>query len=94
VGLSEDAIYQGADVWATTDYRTIFSEMLFKRLHNNKLLEIFPGYTAEEYQPLGIFSGLVPRPIDILTSKVFFESELSRASIELLMKKKQRMGLR
>ena len=62
LGLSEDAIYQGADVTVTTDYRTIFSEMLIKRLHNNKLFEIFPGYTAEEYKPLGIFSGSALNP--------------------------------
>ena len=28
-----------------------------RRLHNNKLGDIFPGFTAEEYKPLGIFAG-------------------------------------
>lgn len=56
-GIAEDDLFQGADVWATTDYRTLFSEMLIKRLHNNSLYEIFPGYTEAEYQPLGVFSG-------------------------------------
>lgn len=62
LGLSEEAIYKGADVWATTDYRTIFSEMLIKRLHSNKLFEIFPGFTKAEYQPLGVFSGSALHP--------------------------------
>ena len=27
-----------------------------RRLHNNRLGDIFPGFTAEEYKPLGIFA--------------------------------------
>lgn len=61
-GLAEEQLFQGADIWATTDYRTVFSECLLKRLHNNKLWQIFPGYTAEEYQPLGVFSGSLVAP--------------------------------
>jgi uncharacterized protein (DUF1501 family) len=40
-GLAEEQLFQDADVWALTDYRTIFSEVLLKRLHNNKLHIIF-----------------------------------------------------
>lgn len=57
LGLHDDFLFQGADVWATTDFRSVFGEMLLKRLHNNKLGDIFPGFTAEEYKPLGVFSG-------------------------------------
>jgi len=57
LGLQEDVLFQGADVWATTDFRSVFGEMLLKRLHNNKLGDIFPGFTANEYKPLGIFAG-------------------------------------
>lgn len=57
LGLEEEALFQGADVWATTDFRSIFGEMLVKRLHNNKLGDIFPGFTAEQYKPPGVFSG-------------------------------------
>jgi uncharacterized protein (DUF1501 family) len=56
-GLAEQDLFQGADVYGTTDYRTLFSEMLIKRLHNNRLYEIFPGFTEQEYQPLGVFNG-------------------------------------
>ena len=61
-GLAEEQLFQGADVWAQTDYRTIFSEVLMKRLHNNQLHVIFPGYTEEEYQPLGVVSGSLVDP--------------------------------
>ena len=56
-GLHEDFLFQGADVRATTDFRSIFGEMLMRRLHNNKLGDVFPGFTAAEYKPLGIFAG-------------------------------------
>ncbi len=49
------------DVPATTDFRRVFSELMIRRMGNNKLGEIFPGYTG--YSPLGIFQGadLVPQ---------------------------------
>ena len=57
LGLQDDFLFQGADVWATTDFRSIFGEMLMRRLHNNKLGDIFPGFTESQYKPLGIFAG-------------------------------------
>ena len=62
LGLHDDFLFQGADVWATTDFRSIFGEMLLRRLHNNKLGDVFPGFTAEQYQPLGIFAGAALQP--------------------------------
>lgn len=61
-GLSEQDLFQGADVWATTDYRTVLTECLLKRLRNNRIAQIFPGYTAGEYQPLGVFRGSLVDP--------------------------------
>jgi uncharacterized protein (DUF1501 family) len=72
-GLAEEQLFQDADVWALTDYRTIFSEVLLKRLHNNKLHIIFPGYTEAEYQPLGVVSGSLVDP-DFNDGEIIFRS--------------------
>ncbi|MBP6748583.1 MAG: DUF1501 domain-containing protein [Xanthomonadaceae bacterium] len=52
------------DVPVTTDFRRVFSELMIRRMGNNKLSQIFPGYTG--YTPLGIFQGtdLTPQYID------------------------------
>jgi uncharacterized protein (DUF1501 family) len=49
------------DIPATTDFRRVFSELMIRRMGNNKLGDIFPGYTG--YTPLGLFQGtdLVPQ---------------------------------
>ncbi len=49
------------DVPATTDFRRVFSELVIRRMSNNKLGNIFPGYTS--YAPMGVFQGsdLVPQ---------------------------------
>ena len=43
------------DIPVTTDYRRVMSELLIRRMGNNKLGAVFPGYTG--YSPLGIFQG-------------------------------------
>jgi uncharacterized protein (DUF1501 family) len=43
------------DVPVTTDFRRVFSELLIRRMANNKLGNVFPGYAG--YTPLGIFQG-------------------------------------
>lgn len=43
------------DIPVTTDFRRVFSEVLIRRMRNNRLGDIFPGYTG--YTPLGIFQG-------------------------------------
>ncbi len=48
------------DVPVTTDFRRVFSEMLIRRMGNNKLSDVFPGYTG--YSPLGIFQGTDAAP--------------------------------
>ncbi|MEJ8566603.1 DUF1501 domain-containing protein [Elongatibacter sediminis] len=61
-GLHEQDLFQGADVWATTDYRSVLSECLLKRLRNNQIGQIFPGFTANDYQDHGVFSGSLVDP--------------------------------
>ena len=56
-GLAPDDLFQGADLRGTVDYRSVWSEILLKRLHNNQIHQIFPGFTREEYKPLGVVSG-------------------------------------
>jgi uncharacterized protein (DUF1501 family) len=55
---------QDQDLKITTDYRVVLSEVITRRLGNNKLGYIFPGMTAANYTPLGIVSGADPGPID------------------------------
>ncbi|MFZ2752813.1 MAG: DUF1501 domain-containing protein, partial [Lysobacteraceae bacterium] len=43
------------DIPVTTDFRRVFSELLIRRMGNNKLGTVFPGYT--NYTPMGIFQG-------------------------------------
>ena len=54
-GLAPGQLFEGDDLAVTTDYRQILSEILIRRLGNNKLGLIFPGYTG--YAPLGVVSG-------------------------------------
>lgn len=43
------------DVPVTTDYRRVISELLIRRMGNNQLGKVFPGYSG--YTPLGIVQG-------------------------------------
>lgn len=54
-GLHTDQLYDRRDLAITTDYRTVLSEILIRRLQNPNLGYIFPGYT--NYQPMGIVQG-------------------------------------
>jgi uncharacterized protein (DUF1501 family) len=54
-GLRNDQLYDGADLAVTTDYRRVLSEILIRRFGNNRLDQIFPGYTG--YQPLNVVQG-------------------------------------
>jgi uncharacterized protein (DUF1501 family) len=74
-GIAPANLFQGADVWAQTDYRSIFSEVLIKRFHNNQLHHIFPGFTKEQYQPLGVVSGSLVAP-DFNDPEIIFRSGL------------------
>lgn len=54
-GLKSEHLYERADLAVTTDYRQVLSELLRKRLKNNKIGEVFPGFSAGK--PLGVFKG-------------------------------------
>ena len=60
-GLANDQLFDGADLQVTTDYRRVLSEILIRRLGNNNLGVVFPGY--RDYAPLGIVSGTDLPPI-------------------------------
>ncbi|HZU87587.1 MAG TPA: DUF1501 domain-containing protein [Anaerolineaceae bacterium] len=53
-GLSNEQLYDRADLAVTTDFRQVLGELLVKRLANPDLETVFPGFSAG-YQPLGIF---------------------------------------
>ena len=61
-GLGEEELFQGADIWAQTDYRSVFSELLMKRYRNNQIWQIFPEFTEEQYKPHGVFNGSLVKP--------------------------------
>lgn len=54
-GLAPGQLFEGLDLAVTTDYRQVLSEVLIRRLGNNKLGLVFPGYTG--YAPLGVVAG-------------------------------------
>jgi thiol-disulfide isomerase/thioredoxin len=54
-GLANAQLFDGADLEVTTDFRRVLSEILIRRMGNNKLGRIFPGYGG--YAPLGVVSG-------------------------------------
>ena len=60
-GLSNAQLFDGADLEVTTDYRQVLSEILIRRMCNNRILQVFPGYAG--YQPLGIVNGTDLPPV-------------------------------
>ncbi len=54
-GIGPGQLFDNADLAVTTDYRRVMSEILIRRMGNNHLGYIFPGYSS--YQPLGIVGG-------------------------------------
>jgi uncharacterized protein (DUF1501 family) len=54
-GLGPGQLFDNADLAVTTDFRRVLSEILIRRMGNNHLGMIFPGYA--DYQPLGIVGG-------------------------------------
>ncbi|MBL8099332.1 MAG: DUF1501 domain-containing protein [Anaerolineales bacterium] len=53
-GLNNEQLYDSADLAVTTDYRQILSELLSKRMGNNDVESVFPGFSGS-YNPLGMF---------------------------------------
>jgi len=54
-GLAGEDLIQGRDLRVTTDFRTILSEIVVRRLGNPRLGCVFPGF--DRYEPLGVVSG-------------------------------------
>ena len=64
-GLETENLDQGQDLAITTDFRTVLSEIVVRRLDNTKLGAVFPGITSEIYSPatkLNIVNGPDPEP--------------------------------
>lgn len=53
--LAPGALTDGTDLAVTTDYRRVLSEILIRRMGNNRLGQIFPSYA--NYAPLGVVAG-------------------------------------
>ena len=61
-GLANEQLFDRADLEVTTDYRRVLTEILIRRMCNNQVGQIFPGYAG--YQPLGVVTGTDLPPID------------------------------
>jgi uncharacterized protein (DUF1501 family) len=46
-GLEAEQLYEGRDLALTTDFRTVFGEVVAKHLGSAKLHAVFPGYDAQ-----------------------------------------------
>jgi len=53
-GLSAEALYEGRDLALTTDFRTVCSEALVRRLGQKDVARVFPGFRPAGH--LGIFT--------------------------------------
>ncbi len=53
-GLAPDSLHEGRDLAVTTDFRTLFAEVLQGHLGPANLEGVFPGFTAGA--PLGLYS--------------------------------------
>lgn len=54
-GLATEQLDDRADLAVTTDYRSVLSEVLIRRLGNPRLNSVFPKFT--NYKPLGLVRG-------------------------------------
>jgi len=54
-GLAPDDLYQNNDLRTTTDFRRVLSEIMIRRLGNNKLGVIYPNYY--NHSPMNIVQG-------------------------------------
>ncbi|MEM9290988.1 MAG: DUF1501 domain-containing protein [Acidobacteriota bacterium] len=54
-GLAPGQLFEGMDLAVTTDFRQVLSELLIRRMGNNQIGTIFPGYLG--YSPMGLVQG-------------------------------------
>jgi|GEM_PF-21439 len=60
-GLHTDQLFENTDLNPTTDYRTILSEVVMRRLANPNIGTVFPG--LDGYQPLDLMEGIDLTPV-------------------------------
>jgi uncharacterized protein (DUF1501 family) len=53
-GLEQEQLYEGRDLALTTDFRSVFSEIAGKHLGAASLDKVFPGYSANRSNWLGL----------------------------------------
>lgn len=53
-GLEQEQLYEGRDLALTTDFRSVFAEVVSDHLGASRLDTIFPGFAAEKKDFLGI----------------------------------------
>jgi len=53
-GLEREQLYEGRDLALTTDFRTVFAEILDKHLGAEQVDRIFPGYEAKRPDYVGV----------------------------------------
>jgi uncharacterized protein (DUF1501 family) len=56
-GMGENQLYQGRDLAVTTDYRSVLGEIMAKHLSGRNLDAVFPGFTNDPSQFLGLIKG-------------------------------------
>lgn len=59
-GLSNEQLYDRADLRVTTDFRRVLSEIIMRRLGNPNIDQIFPGYSG--FTPLDFMVNAYPEP--------------------------------
>jgi uncharacterized protein (DUF1501 family) len=52
-GLEPEQLYEGRDLALTTDFRSVFSEVVSKHLGASSVAQIFPGYEGRPSEWLG-----------------------------------------
>jgi len=53
-GMTDEQLYQGRDLAVTTDYRSVLSEIMSKHLGGRDLSAVFPGFSNDRSQFLGL----------------------------------------
>jgi uncharacterized protein (DUF1501 family) len=53
-GLAPEQLYQGRDLAVTTDFRTLFGEIVEKHLGNSNVGAVFPGFHYDPASALGV----------------------------------------
>ncbi len=53
-GLEQEQLYEGRDLALTTDFRSVFAEVVSDHLGARALDRIFPGFTASPRDFLGV----------------------------------------